>query len=96
MKDIRQVIRRKQAQQAQLAKEIKLLEQAEEKLREVASLLADSDEEDENPVLGDEEEELAEPKNPASKAASASGGNEAGAPNPEPAGPPRPLALRWP
>ncbi len=39
MKDIFEVLRQKQAQQAQLAKEIELLQQAADKLREVAPLL---------------------------------------------------------
>ena len=51
MKDIFEVLRRKQAQQAQLAKEIELLQQAADKLREVAPLLSDGD--DDNSVLGE-------------------------------------------
>ena len=43
MKDIFEVLRQKQAQQAQLAKEIELLQQAAEKLREVAPLLGGSE-----------------------------------------------------
>ena len=42
MKDIHEVLRRKQAQYAQLGKQIEMLQQAAEKLREVAPLLADS------------------------------------------------------
>ena len=56
MQDVGQVLRRKRAQQAQLAKEIELLQTVEEKLREVAPLLADS--EDENPVLAEVDEEI--------------------------------------
>jgi len=52
MKDIFEVLRRKQAQQAQIAKEIELLQQAAEKLREVAPLLQESDGDD-NAVLGE-------------------------------------------
>jgi hypothetical protein len=46
MKDIHQVLRRKQAQHALLGKQIELLQQAADKLREVAPLLAENDEED--------------------------------------------------
>jgi prefoldin subunit 5 len=45
MKDIHEVLRRKQAQYAQLAKQIEALQGAADKLREVAPLLADSDDE---------------------------------------------------
>lgn len=46
MKDIHEVLRQKQAKYAQLAKQIEALQQAAEKLREVAPLLAESDEDD--------------------------------------------------
>ena len=46
MKDIHEVLRRKQAKYAQLAKQIEALQQAAEKLREVAPLLAESDDEE--------------------------------------------------
>ncbi len=39
MKDIHEVLRRKQAKYAQLGKQIEALQQAAEKLREVAPLL---------------------------------------------------------
>ena len=55
MKDIHEVLRAKQARHAQLTKQIEALQQAAEKLREVAPLLADNDEED-NVVLGEAEE----------------------------------------
>ena len=45
MKDIHEVLRRKQAQYAQLAKQIEALQAAADKLREVAPLLADGDDE---------------------------------------------------
>jgi hypothetical protein len=45
MKDIHEVLRRKQAQYAQLAKQIEALQAAADKLREVAPLLADVDDE---------------------------------------------------
>lgn len=50
MKDIFEVLRQKQAQQAQLAKEIELLQQAAEKLREVAPLLGGAEDDS---VLGE-------------------------------------------
>src|SRR5258705_316697 len=43
MKDIHEVLRRKQARYAQLAKQIEMLQQAAEKLREVAPLLTEND-----------------------------------------------------
>ena len=52
MKDIHEVLRRKQAKYAQLAKQIEALQQAAEKLREVAPLLAEN-EEDDNVVLAE-------------------------------------------
>ena len=57
MKDIHEVLRRKQAQYAQLGKQIEMLQQAAEKLREVAPLLAEVDAEDDTVVLADVEEE---------------------------------------
>jgi hypothetical protein len=46
MKDIHEVLRRKQAKYAQLGKQIEMLQQAAEKLREVAPLLAENEEDD--------------------------------------------------
>jgi hypothetical protein len=92
MQDIRLVIRRKQAQQAQLSKEIELLQQVEEKLREVAPLLADS-EEDDNSVLGEVDEEVGQSQS--AKAAAASAGSEAPTAQPDSSAT-RPVALRWP
>ena len=46
MKDIHEVLRIKQARYAQLAKQIEMLQQAAEKLREVAPLLAEIDDDD--------------------------------------------------
>jgi len=51
MKDIHEVLRHKQAQYAQLGKQIEMLQQAAEKLREVAPLLADNEAEDDSAVL---------------------------------------------
>jgi len=50
MKDIHEVLRQKQTKYAALGKQIEMLQQAAEKLREVAPLLAENDEED-NAVL---------------------------------------------
>jgi hypothetical protein len=52
MKDIHEVLRQKQAKYVQLGKQIEMLQQAAEKLREVAPLLAENDEDD-NSVLMD-------------------------------------------
>jgi hypothetical protein len=43
MKDIHEVLRQKQTKYAQLGKQIEMLQQAAEKLREVAPLLAEND-----------------------------------------------------
>lgn len=71
MKDIHEVLRRKQAKYAQLAKQIEALQQAAEKLREVAPLLAESDE-DETAVLAEVEDQPA-----TAQAASAASGSQA-------------------
>jgi hypothetical protein len=55
MKDIHEVLRRKQTQYAQLGKQIEMLQQAAEKLREVAPLLADA--EDDSAVLAEVDDE---------------------------------------
>jgi len=57
MKDIHEVLRRKQAQYAQLGKQIEMLQQAAEKLREVAPLLAENEAEDDAVVLSEVEDE---------------------------------------
>ena len=54
MKDIHEVLRQKQTKYAQLGKQIEMLQQAAEKLREVAPLLAENDDED-NAVLMEDE-----------------------------------------
>ena len=59
MKDIHEVLRRKQARFAQLGKQIEMLQQAAEKLREVAPLLAENDSEDDSAVLAEVDEENA-------------------------------------
>ena len=86
MKDIHEVLRRKQAKYAQLGKQIEMLQQAAEKLREVAPLLADNDDDD-AAVLA----ELDEPT-PVARAAAAPQSNQ-----PAPAKPvARGVAPRWP
>jgi hypothetical protein len=59
MKDIHEVLRRKQAQYTQLGKQIEMLQQAAEKLREVAPLLAENETEDDSAVLAEVEEDSA-------------------------------------
>ncbi len=88
MKDIHEVLRQKQAKYAQLGKQIEMLQQAAEKLREVAPLLAESDEED-NVVLSDVDEAVAGADAMAAKASagSSSSGSSKSA---------RPAAPRWP
>ncbi|MBV8053245.1 MAG: hypothetical protein JOZ80_18805 [Acidobacteriaceae bacterium] len=81
MKDIHEVLRRKQAKYAQLGKQIEMLQQAAEKLREVAPLLADT-EDDDAAVLT----EVDEPQG-ATKAAAAAAGT---------AGKAKGTAPRWP
>jgi hypothetical protein len=84
MKDIHEVLRRKQAKYAQLAKQIEMLQQAAEKLREVAPLLAEN-EDDDNAVLAEtEDQSVLAAKAGASSASSAA-----------PAKPAR-VAPRWP
>ena len=80
MKDIHEVLRRKQARYAQLAKQIEMLQQAAERLREVAPLLAEL-EDDDAAVLSEVDDQ------PTAKAASA------GASTAKPA---RGVAPRWP
>jgi len=85
MKDIHEVLRRKQAQYAQLGKQIEMLQQAAEKLREVAPLLAENETEDDAAVLSEVEEE-----NSNAMAAKASAQPSAAAPKPARTTP------RWP
>lgn len=87
MKDIHEVLRQKQAKYAQLGKQIEMLQQAAEKLREVAPLLAESDEED-NVVLAEVDEAVGQADSMAAKAAASSGSASASKA--------RPSAPRWP
>ena len=87
MKDIHEVLRQKQSKYAQLGKQIELLQQAAEKLREVAPLLAENDDED-NSVLVEVDEGSAHSD------AAKSGAAAAGAAGASKAG--RSTAPRWP
>jgi len=87
MKDIHEVLRQKQAKYAQLGKQIEMLQQAAEKLREVAPLLAESDDED-NAVLAEVEEVSGQGDAMAAKAG-AGGTSSASKAS-------RPTAPRWP
>lgn len=87
MKDIHEVLRQKQAKYAQLGKQIEMLQQAAEKLREVAPLLAENDDED-NVVLAEVDDTATQGDAMAAKAgagASAAASKAA-----------RPTAPRWP
>ena len=86
MKDIHEVLRRKQAQYTQLGKQIEMLQQAAEKLREVAPLLAESDGEDDSAVLTEVDEEN-------SNAMAAKAGAQSATAAPKPA---RSTTPRWP
>jgi hypothetical protein len=86
MKDIHEVLRQKQARYAQLGKQIEMLQQAAEKLREVAPLLAENDDED-NAVLSEVDEASSQGDAMAAKA----GASSASAPKQS-----RPMAPRWP
>jgi hypothetical protein len=92
MRDIHEVLRRKQAKYAQLGKEIEMLQQAADKLREVAPLLADNDDEDSAILLdADEPAHAAAPPKPAAAAAGASSTSQ---PVAKPAS--RNMSPRWP
>ena len=86
MKDIHEVLRHKQAQYAQLGKQIEMLQQAAEKLREVAPLLTESDTEDDAAVLTEVEDD-------GSNAMAAKASAQAAAPAPKAS---RSSAPRWP
>ncbi len=87
MKDIHEVLRRKQAQYTQLGKQIEMLQQAAEKLREVAPLLAENDNDD-IAVLTEVDDE-----NSNAMAANASAQSSS---SPAPSKPGRSLTPRWP
>jgi len=86
MKDIHEVLRNKQAKYAQLGKQIEMLQQAAEKLREIAPLLAENDDDDSSV--------LAEVDEPHAAGAVAGASSSAG---PSSSGKPvRGAAPRWP
>jgi hypothetical protein len=87
MKDIHEVLRRKQAKYAQLGKQIEMLQQVAEKLREVAPLLAENDDDD-SAILADAEDVPAT----ASKAAAAGAQGQPAAAKPQARG----VSPRWP
>ncbi len=84
MKDIHEVLRQKQAKFAQLGKQIEMLQQAAEKLREVAPLLAETDDDTAILAEGDDNSDAMTAKAGAGTAPQAS--SKAG----------RPSAPRWP
>jgi hypothetical protein len=86
MKDIHEVLRRKQAQYAQLGKQIEMLQQAAEKLREVAPLLAENEAEDDSAVLAEVDDET-------QSALAAKAGAQGSS---SPAKPTRSVTPRWP
>jgi hypothetical protein len=87
MKDIHEVLRQKQAKFAQLGKQIELLQAAAEKLREVAPLLAENDDDATILAEGDDSSQ--------SDAMSARAGAGT-APSSASSKPARPSAPRWP
>jgi len=91
MKDIHEVLRQKQAKYAQLGKQIEMLQQAAEKLREVAPLLAESDEEEDNTVLAEGDDALTGDALAAKAGAGNSGSSSSTASKAA-----RPAAPRWP
>jgi hypothetical protein len=92
MRDIHEVLRRKQAKYAQLGKEIEMLQQAADKLREVAPLLAENDDEDAAILDADEPSHTHAPASPRPAAAAAAGASAQPAAKPAT----RSVAPRWP
>jgi hypothetical protein len=86
MKDIHEVLRRKQGQYSQLGKQIELLQQAAEKLREVAPLLAETDVDDDCAVLAEVDEENSNAMAAKASAQSSPGASKLG----------RSVTPRWP
>jgi hypothetical protein len=86
MKDIHEVLRQKQAKYAQLGKQIEMLQQAAEKLREVAPLLAENDDDD-NAVLTEVDDSSPNTEAAAARAGAAGGSGSKAS---------RPTAPRWP
>jgi hypothetical protein len=91
MKDIHEVLRRKQAQYAQLGRQIEALQGAAEKMREIAPLLADESDAAAEVVLPEMDEVTPVPS---AKAASAAA--QPAAPSAAPAKSGRGVVPRWP
>jgi hypothetical protein len=87
MKDIHEVLRQKQTKYAQLGKQIEMLQQAAEKLREVAPLLAENDDDDSTVLM---EVDEASPSDAMAAKAGAGGGSGSASKAT------RPTAPRWP
>jgi hypothetical protein len=87
MKDIHEVLRQKQTKYAQLGKQIEMLQQAAEKLREVAPLLAENDDDDSTVLM---EVDEASPSDAMAAKAGAGGGSASASKAT------RPTAPRWP
>lgn len=101
MKDIHEVLRRKQAQYAQLGRQIEALQSAAEKLRMIAPLLAEEGDASAEAVLSELTEETPAQTAPAPAArAAAASGPAAAAPQSQPAQaqakPTRSAIPRWP
>ena len=87
MKDIHEVLRQKQSKYAQLGKHIEMLQQAAEKLREVAPLLAENDDDDNSVLVEvDEGSNQSDAAKAGAAAAGAAGASKAA----------RSAAPRWP
>jgi len=82
MKDIHEVLRRKQAQYAQLGRQIEALQAAAEKLRMVAPLLAEEGDASAEAIVADFPEETAAPSASAPAPAQAARAAAASAPSP--------------
>ena len=90
MKDIHEVLRRKQAKYAQLGKQIEMLQQVADKLREVAPLLAEND--DEDSTILDAEEPVAAPAKASAATATSPTSNQTAPAKPAA----RNVSPRWP
>jgi hypothetical protein len=89
MKDIHEVLRQKQAKYAQLGKQIEMLQQAAEKLREVAPLLAENDDDDNGVLAEVDDASIVGDDAMAAKAGAGSGSSASSKAA-------RPTAPRWP
>jgi hypothetical protein len=102
MKDIHEVLRRKQAQYAQLGRQIEALQSAAEKLRMIAPLLAEEGDVNAEAILTELTEEAAAPSAPAPATRAAAAGAPAPAAAPQSqaaqpqAKPTRSAIPRWP